>query len=168
MPSSDANKNRVVEIDWSADGAQFTFLVDASPGQDNVNAGVWFWQPVNVSPTDPTYPVIRDCVREGYISCQLVNPSNASFWKTIDVAWSPVSGSNSILLTLQLTEEGRNAMAIVHAVRDANYARQAPEFFRYDFGHWNTNGNGIIVSGRGLNGRVITSAKSITICVASA
>lgn len=155
VPSSDANKNRVVEIDWSADGAQFTFRIDTPPGQDNVNAGVWFWQPVNASPTDPTYPVIRDCVREGYISCQLVNPSNASFWKTIDVAWSPLPGSNSILLTLQLTEEGRNALAIVQAVRDANYARQAPEFFRYEYGHWNTNGNGIIVSGRRHDGRVI-------------
>ena len=61
-PSSDDNKNRVVEIDWSADGTQFTFRIDTPPGQDNVNAGVWFWQPEVVTPTDPTYPVIRDCV----------------------------------------------------------------------------------------------------------
>ena len=72
VPSSDDNKNRVVEIDWSADGTQFTFRIDTPPGQDNVNAGVWFWQRENVTPTDPTYPVIRDCVTAGYISCQIV------------------------------------------------------------------------------------------------
>ena len=154
-PSSDDNKNRVVEIDWSADGTQFTFRIDTPPGQDNVNAGVWFWQRENVTPTDPTYPVIRDCVTAGYISCQIVSPSNARYWKTIDVAWSPVRGRNDILLTLELTEEGRQALAIVHATRNANYAKQAPEFFRYDYGHWNTDGSGIVVSGRRADGRVI-------------
>ena len=155
VPSSDANKNRVVEIDWSADGTQFTFRIDTPPGQYNGNAGVWFWQPVIATSTDPTYQVIRDCVRAGYNPCRFVNPSNAQFWKTIDVAWSPVHGSNSLLLTLQLTGEGRNALAVVQAVRDAEYANQAPEFFRYDFGHWNANGNGIIVSGRRHDGRVV-------------
>ena len=154
-PSSDDNKNRVVEIDWSADGTQFTFRIDTPPGQDNVNAGVWFWQPEVVTPTDPTYPVIRDCVRPGYISCQIVSQSNARYWKTIDVAWSPVRGRNDILLTLELTEEGRQALAIVHATRNAVYAKQAPEFFRYDYGHWNTDGSGIVVSGRRADGRVI-------------
>ena len=154
-PSSDDNKNRVVEIDWSADGTQFTFRIDTPPGQDNVNAGVWFWQRENVTPTDPTYPVIRDCVRPGYISCQIVSSSNARYWKTIDVAWSPVRGRNDILLTLELTEEGRQALAIVHATRNADYAKQAPEFFRYDYGHWNTDGSGIVVSGRRADGRVI-------------
>ena len=154
-PSSDDNKNRVVEIDWSADGTQFTFRIDTPPGQDNVNAGVWFWQRENVTPTDPTYPVIRDCVRPGYISCQIVSQSNARYWKTIDVAWSPVRGRNDILLTLELTEEGRQALAIVHATRNADYAEQAPEFFRYDYGHWNTDGSGIVVSGRRADGRVI-------------
>ena len=154
-PSSDDNKNRVVEIDWSADGTQFTFRIDPPPGQDNVNAGVWFWQPEVATPSDPTYPVIRDCVTAGYIPCQIVIPSNARYWRTIDVAWSPIRGRNDILLTLELTEEGRQALAIVHAVRNADYAKQAPEFFRYDYGHWNADGSGIVVSGRRADGRVI-------------
>ncbi|MCY4018762.1 MAG: SH3 domain-containing protein [Chloroflexi bacterium] len=155
VPSSEVNKNRVVEIDWSADGRQFSFRIDPPPGQDTVNAGVWFWQPVNVSPTDPTYAAIRDCVTDAYLSCQLVNRSNAQNWKTIDVAWSPIPGRSDILLTLDLPGEGRQALAVVQAVRDADYTKQAPEFFRYDYGHWNSDGSGIVVSGRRADGRVI-------------
>ena len=153
--SSDSNKNRVVEIDWSANGQQFSFRIDPPPGQDNSNAGVWFWQPANATPTDPTYQLIRDCVTAGYIPCRFVNPSNAQYWKTSNVAWSPVTGSNDILLTVDLTAEGRGALAIVQALRDAARANNAPHFIRYDFGHWNPNGNGIIVSGRRPDGRVI-------------
>ena len=155
VPSSDVNKNRVVEIDWSADGAQFSFRIDPPPGQDTANAGVWFWQPVRETPTDPTYPVIRDCATDAYLSCQLVNRSNAQNWKTIDVAWSPIRGRSDILLTLELTAESRQALAVVQALRDADYAKGAPEFFRYDYGHWNVDGSGIVVSGRRADGRVI-------------
>ena len=153
--SSITNKNRVVEIDWSADGRQFSFRVDPPAGQDNAGAGVWLWQPELVLPTDPTYPLIRDCVASGYISCQLVRPSNAQLWKTVDVQWSPVAGRNDILLTVELTAESRQALAMVQPVRDAKYAENAPTFLRYDYGYWNPNGNGIVVSGRRPDGRVI-------------
>ena len=153
--SSESNKNRVVEIDWSADGRQFTFRVDPPEGQDNTNAGVWLWQPELASPTDPTYPLIRDCVASGYAACQLVRPSNAQFWKTVDVQWSPVSGRNEILLTVELTAESRQALAMVQPLRDAKYAEDAPTFVRYDYGYWNPDGNGIVVSGRRPDGRVI-------------
>lgn len=155
VPSSEVNKNRVVEIDWSADGSQFSFRIDPPPGQDTVNAGVWFWQPTRETPTDPTYATIRDCVTEAYLSCQIVNRSNAQNWKTIDVAWSPIPGRSEMLLTLELPGEGRQALAMVQAVRDAEYAKQAPEFFRYDYGHWTDDGSGVVVSGRREDGRVI-------------
>ncbi len=155
VPSSELNKNRVVEIDWSADGAQFSFRIDPPPSQDTANAGVWFWQPLRETQTDPTYAVIRDCVTDAYISCQIVNRSNAQNWKTIDVAWSPIRGRSEILLTLELTAESRQALAVVQALRDADYAKEAPEFFRYDYGHWNLDGSGIVVSGRRADGRVI-------------
>ena len=45
VPSIDANKNRVVELDWSADGQQFSFRIAPPSGTDTANAGVWFWQP---------------------------------------------------------------------------------------------------------------------------
>jgi len=149
------NKNRVLELDWSADGQRLSFRIDTPPNLDNQNAGVWFWQPEIASQTDPTYQVIRDCVEPGYTSCNIVNRSNANFWKTTAVEWSPVSGNYSMLLTVRLPEENRNALAIVQAVRDSNYAQNAPNFVRYDYGYWLNDGQRIIVSGRRPDGRVI-------------
>ena len=156
--SSETNKNRVVEIDWSADGSAFSFRIDPPPGQDNANAGLWFWQPNRELQTDPTYTVFRDCPDASYISCSLVRASNASLWQTLDVAWSPVPGSKAILLRVDLPAESRSALAIVEARRDAHYASQAPNFVRYDYGHWSVSGQEIIVSGRDPHGRVIIAA----------
>ena len=85
----------------------------------------------------------------------MVYPSSARYWKTIGVQWSPINGNNTILLTIQLPEEGRNALAIAHAVRDPKYADNAPPFVRYDYGLWDPNGQSITVSGRRPDGRVI-------------
>ena len=154
-PSIDENKNRIVELDWSADGRQFSFRIDTPSGFDNGSAGVWFWQTFDDAIHGTTYQIIRDCVAPGYTPCNFVNPSSAKHWKTIGVQWSPTSGNNSLLLTLQLPEEERNALAIAQAVRDPNYAQNAPNFVRYDYGHWNMDGAGITVSGRNPDGRVI-------------
>ena len=157
VASIDENKNRVVELDWSADGRQFSFRIAPPSGTDSANAGVWFWQPVNETQYDPTYPIIRDCPNEGYHSCSFVHASNARLWQTRAVAWSPISGSNTILLTAELPDEGRNALAIAQAVREQgpHQASRAPQFVRYDYGHWNPNGQGIIVSGRRPDGRIV-------------
>ena len=157
-PSIDENKNRIVELDWSADGRQFSFRIDTPSGFDNGSAGVWFWQTFDDAIHGTTYQIIRDCVAPGYTPCNFVNPSSAKHWKTIGVQWSPIPGSSSVLLTLQLPEEERNAIAVAHAVRDPNYAQNAPNFVRYDYGHWNLDGAGITVSGRRPDGRVIIGA----------
>ena len=153
--SSEQNKNRIVEIDWSADGQRLSFRIDTPRGLDNGAAGVWFWQRDIASQTDPTYQIIRDCVEPGYKPCESVNPSNAFHWKTIGVEWSPIRGNYSVLLTVRLTDEGRNALAVAQSVRDANYSQQAPQFVRYDYGYWLDDGQRIIVSGRRPDGRVI-------------
>ncbi|MCY3917081.1 MAG: SH3 domain-containing protein [Chloroflexi bacterium] len=157
VPSIEENKNRVLELDWSADGQQFSFRVAPPSGADTANAGVWFWQPRNETQYDPTYPIIRDCPNEGYHSCSLVHASNARLWQTRAVAWSPIPGSNTLLLTVELPDERRNALAIAQAIREQSphQASRAPHFIRYDYGHWNLNGQGIIVSGRRPDGRVI-------------
>jgi len=157
VASIEENKNRVVELDWSADGRQFSFRIAPPSGTDTANAGVWFWQPLNETQYDPTYPIIRDCPNEGYHSCSFVHASNARLWQTRAVAWSPIPGSNTLLLTVELPEERRNALAIAQAVREQSphQASRAPHFVRYDYGHWNLNGQGIIVSGRRPDGRVI-------------
>lgn len=157
VPSIDENKNRIVELDWSADGQQFSFRIAPPSGTDTANAGVWFWQPRNETQYDPTYPIIRDCPNAGYHSCSFVHPSNARLWQTRAVSWSPIRGSNTVLLTVELPDERRNALAIAQAVREQapHQASRAPHFLRYDYGHWNLDGRGIIVSGRRPDGRVI-------------
>lgn len=156
VTSFERNKNRIVELDWSADGSRFSFRIDTPPGLDNSSAGVWFWQPRLDSQYDPTYQLIRDCPEPDTRSCAMVDPSNAFHWKTIGVQWSPIPGNNNLLLTLQLPQEGRNALAIAQARRDPRNADKAPNFVHYDYGTWNPDGLGITVSGRRPNdGRVI-------------
>ena len=143
-PSIDQNKNRIVELDWSADGRQFSFRIDTPSEYDNSAAGVWFWQPIDDPVHGTTYQIIRDCVKPGYNPCNIVTPrNNIYFWKTIDVEWSPVGGSNAVLLTAYLRDEKRNAIAVAQAVRDPNYAQNAPNFVRYDYAHWNLDGAGL-------------------------
>ena len=152
----DQNKNRILELDWSADGGQFSFRIVPPPGTDTSNAGVWFWQPGRNLATDPTYPIIRDCPADGFKSCEFVQRVGPVWhWETRGVEWSPNPGSNTVLLTVRLPDEGRNALAIAQAVRNPDVAKQQPHFIRYDYGHWNPNGQGIIVSGRRPDGRVI-------------
>ncbi len=156
VSSIDQNKNRIVELDWSADGRQFSFRIAPPPGTNTANAGVWFWQPEGNLATDPTYPIIRDCPHEGFGSCQRINRVGPVWhWTTRAVSWSPIAGSNAVLLTLRLPDEGRNALAIARAVRNPDVGNQQPNFIRYDYGHWNLNGQGIVVSGRRPDGRVI-------------
>ena len=161
---SENNKNRILEIDWSADGQRLSFRIDPPRNLDNGAAGVWFWQPEIASQTDPTYQIIRDCPQAGWTPCNFVNPSNANYWKTAAVEWSPIPGNYNILLTVNLPEENRNALAIAQAIRNADYAKQAPQFFRYDYGYWSNNGQRIIVSGRRPDGHVIigTTNSSLT------
>ncbi len=156
--SIDQNKNRIVELDWSTDGRQFSFRIDPPLGTDSANAGVWFWQPATNLESDPTYTIMRDCIASGYTPCDMVYPSSARYWKTIGVQWSPISGDNTLLLTIQLPEEGRNALAIAQAARDPKYADNAPPFVRYDYGTWDPNGQSISVSGRRHDRRVIIGA----------
>ena len=155
--SFDDNKNRIVELDWSADGRQFSFRIDPSRDPRGHNdIGVWFWQPT-VGPLNTTnYMLIRDCPAEGYGSCNLVQREGPPWhWKTRAVEWSPIKGSNEVLARVRLPDEGRNALAIVQAKQDPFYAQRQPHFVRYDYGYWNPNGQGIIVSGRRPDGRVI-------------
>jgi len=156
-PSIDQNKNRVVELDWSADGTQFSFRIDPPPNAEkHGDVGVWFWQPLIDPVHHSNYMIVRDCPAENYGSCSLVGRVGPIWhWKTRAVDWSPVRGSNTVLLTFELPDEGRNALAIAQAVRDRDYAQRQPNFVRYDYGHWNLNGQGIIVSGRRPDGRVI-------------
>ena len=153
--SYDNNKNRIVELDWSADGRQFSFRIDPPPGHDTIHAGVYFWQPIVDPVHGAAYEIIVDCVHDGYQQCHRVDRKGPWHWKTIGVEWSPVRGDNTILLTLHLPDEGRNGLSLAQAVRDPFYANQQQPVIRYDYGYWDPNGQTITVSGRRPDGRAI-------------
>ena len=157
IESIERNKHRIAELDWSADGQRFSFRIDTPPGLDNSAAGVWHWQPQIDPVHGATFQLIRDCAHAGYRPCQFVNASNAAHWKTLETQWSPVAGDNRILLTVQLPDEGRNALAVAEAVSDPSYANHAPQFVRYDYGHWDSDGGSVTVSGRRADGRVVVA-----------
>ncbi|MCY4247989.1 MAG: SH3 domain-containing protein [Chloroflexi bacterium] len=157
IASSERNKHRVVELDWSADGRQFSFRIDTPAGLDNSGAGVWFWHPEAHPVHGHTFQIIRDCAHAGYRPCGFVNPSSARHWQTLEVQWSPMPGDARILLTLQLPDEGRRALAIARAVADPTYANDAPPMIRYDSGHWDLDAQRITVSGRRPDGRVVVA-----------
>ncbi len=153
--SYNQNKNRIVELDWSADGRQFSYRVDPPPGMDTSHAGVYFWQPINDPTHGSSYEIIRDCVHEGYQPCDLVQRQGPWHWKTVSVEWSPVVGDNTLLLTLHLPDERRNGLTIARALRDPYYAETQQTVVRYDYGYWDSGGQSITVSGRRPDGRVI-------------
>ena len=69
--SFEENKNRIVELDWSADGQQFSFRIDPTRSPESHNdIGVWFWQPELGPLNTYNYMLIRDCPAEHYGSCQ--------------------------------------------------------------------------------------------------
>ena len=152
-------RTRTASLNWigrPTDSNSASALIHRATAESHNDIGVWFWQPI-VGPLNTTnYMLIRDCPAEGYGSCNLVERDGPPwYWKTRGVQWSPIRGNNSVLLTARLPDEGRNALAIVQAVRDPNYAQRQPNFVRYDYGYWNPNGPGIIVSGQRPDGRVI-------------
>lgn len=149
------NKNRIVELDWSADGTRFSFRIDPPAGTDTSNAGVWFWQPATNLETDPTYAILRDCPAAHYRACEIVYPSSARHWQTVNVQWSPIPGDNTLLMTVNLPQENRQAIAMAEARRDPNLADFAPPFLRYEYASWNADGQSITVSGRDPGGRVM-------------
>jgi hypothetical protein len=155
MPdSAEENKNRIREMAWAPNGEWLAYIIDPPGGTDNQNAGIWFWQPDTSLPTDPTYTLLRDCPNDTYSSCNIVarTDGGAGHWQSLKLAWSP--DSQRILVTLALPDEGRQALAVVAPVRDAQYANRQPVMPRYDSGTWTPDGR-ILVSGRDPQGRAV-------------
>jgi hypothetical protein len=150
-PSAAENKNRVVEIEWSPNGQYLAFVVYPPEGTDTAAAGVWFWQPDRSMPTDPTYTLMHDCPASYYISCTFTG-SSVGIWRTINIEWSPAS--NYILSTVFLPDMGRQGIAVVAAVRDAEYRKNPVNIWLYDYGSWLPDGR-ILVSGKRPDGLVI-------------
>lgn len=147
--SAESNKNFVREIAWAPNGWYLAFLIDPPAGTDDINAGVWFWQPAIENSNDPTYRVAGDCRGGGNASCQIMDSHSAGAWYASYLEWSP--DSTRLLMTYILPQEGRQGVAVRYAVRDANYSNRAPAIFRYDWATWLDNER-LLVSGRLADG----------------
>jgi hypothetical protein len=143
------NKLFVTQVAWSPDGDKLAFRVEQL-GNPDVSNGVWFWQPAMEFSSDPSYQIMRHCPP----SCDIVlNPSRYQ-WRTLGFEWS--SNSNGILIGLQMTSVGRDAITVRYARREQDNAQgnTAPAPYFYDYGHWTLDGENIVVSGTNPDGVV--------------
>lgn len=139
LNSPDENKYFVRQVAWSPDGEKLALLVSA-PVHNDVNQGVWFWQPLREIPTDPTYQLLRHCPP----ACEMVTNPNGLQWEAVSVMWA--GDSERVLIGLELPTEGRRAYTIRTARRDTENANTGLEgVLRYDHAYW--AGNRLIVSG---------------------
>ncbi len=126
---------------WSPDGRYVAFIV---AGKKTGNDGVWFYQPGQFPPVQ----LLVDCLPLDVPGCSLVtNPYDPDKWESRSLLWSPDSGT--VMVGLNLPQEGRSAIVLTSAVNDPNYRITRPAVFRYDYGAWSRDGNYILVSGRG-------------------
>ncbi|GAB1421116.1 hypothetical protein MASR2M15_12570 [Anaerolineales bacterium] len=141
VSSAAENKLLIDEVRWSPNGQQLAFRI--ASGDVEGNDGVWFWQPARDLPTDPSYQLLRDCPP----GCGLVSGGNAERWKSRRIQWS--SDNSTLLIDLDLVDEGRTAFTLVNAVRDpeSTQARTGPTVYRYSSAHWANNGQHLVVSG---------------------
>src|SRR5690606_36474619 len=107
-------------------------------GTDNVNAGVWFWD----AGSNSTGILLHDCPIEGYTSCDLTTRPVGN-WQSINVEWSP--NSSAVVITAQLTTEGRQGMFIIN-MNFTTRRPEAPPFVRWDNAQWLDNAQ-LLVSG---------------------
>ena len=156
--SAETNNARVAQTGWSPDGRYLAFWVDTDSdgeaGNDSGNDGIWYLEPAALaaSATDPTYQLVRDCPPQA--GCDTVERVNEPFeYRSVGFDWSP--NSDALLVSLDLPGQGRRAFTVVTPRPDANAANQRPPIAWYDYASWANDGESVIVSGRGPDGRVI-------------
>ncbi|MFQ3674500.1 MAG: hypothetical protein SNJ83_12990 [Aggregatilineales bacterium] len=146
--AASAAENRLFaqEVRWSPDGQQIAFVVN-NPNFETIATGVWFWQPARETPTDPAYQLLRECPG----ACDMTNNFANLQWRANFVEWSP--DGTQVLVSIDLLQEGRRALAVRPAARSTEIANSAPQPLRYDTGHWTTAGQ-IVAAGSNPQGQV--------------
>lgn len=142
--SAEENKNFVSEVAWAGDGRRFAFIISPPPGTDNINAGVYYWDPI----AGRAFPVIRDCPNNGFASCSLVL-NRTTNWESIDIEWEPIG--SQLMVTAFLPTESRQGLIIELAEPNEGSAEQMPQILRYDNGQW-LDSQRLLVSGLAPDG----------------
>ncbi|MGB7337255.1 MAG: SH3 domain-containing protein [Phototrophicaceae bacterium] len=161
------NKYFVQAVEWSPDGRMLAFYIENASIRE-LDQGLWFWQPMRELSTDPAYQLLRPC--PNFCSASGV-AGDYEGWDVLGFEWS--SDNSALLVTTTAYEFGRRALTIRFAQRvDPPPATVAPTFLQYDYGHWSSNGQQIIVSGTGpedtvLFGRVDRSGANPIVSLAS-
>jgi hypothetical protein len=147
IPRSRAENNAyVAAASWSPDGRYLAFIV---AGRQLSNDGIWFFEPGK----SPPLQLMVDCPKQGFPGCGIVkNPVNPDLWESQTINWSPTS--DALLVGLSLPGENRPGILILPITNNERARDVRPNIFRYDFGSWETNGNRVLVSGRGEDGHV--------------
>lgn len=140
------NKLFVQQVAWSPNGQQLGFVINTPNFSDEPAHGVWFWQPARETANDPAYQLLRQCPPR----CELTNNVDNLQWHVRRIDWSP--DSTRVLVGLDLPQEGRRALAVRVAARDADIANTPPQPLRYDTGHWTLDGSAIVVAGSNPQG----------------
>ena len=146
--SPQENKNFIRDLAWSFNGRQLSFIIapmEGVDGQDYQNAGVWYWD----ANTGAAYPLLHDCPADFYSSCLSNLSRPANHWRSLDVEWSP--DSTRALITVQLPDEGRQAIFVANAIPNENIAQNPPPMYRFDNAQWLDNAR-LLVSGRTEDG----------------
>ncbi|MFO7321331.1 MAG: SH3 domain-containing protein [Chloroflexota bacterium] len=140
VTTREENNAAVAAVDWARDGT-LAFIVDG----DSIDFdGVWLW-----SPGGSAIRLLRDCPP----SCELVlDTAGLTRWESRSIDWSPQS--DALLIKIGLLDEGRDALLVARRDTPNEEAVPAP-VLRYDYGSWSPDGQRLIVSGRGPDGRVV-------------
>ncbi len=144
--NAEANNALVVQVAYAPNGSILAYRIDTESDtatqNDSLNDGIWLMYPDGAS-----RQVLRECPPVVAPLCAVDRTGGPFVYNSLDLAWS--AGSDTLLINVDLPEEGRRAYMLVTPNSDPN---RMPRVYRYDDATWSFDGR-IVVSGRGLDGQ---------------
>lgn len=155
-PTSRADNNHViVDAVWSPDGRAVAIIVDSwsVDNQATSDDGVWFYVPGEVAPTQ----LLVHCPPNAADQCQITQiPGVPYTYIARSIVWSP--NSQFILAEADGFDIGRRVLFVLS--RGTSRSNR-PNALYYEYGDWSGDGQRIVVSGRGPDGRVVLGSVAL-------